>query len=454
MESVNAWGTIDEEVLQYYFPEFKENINAVTCNKYVIIDRKKKQTKKDGSRQQQKGRATKMEWFENLEIQQRIEAISTIASENTSLVASIKNDIKKLEEKYSRTEEKCIECTSNQEQINVNLWSDADKSFDTQNWHVSLSSEYPEWVHNIIQNLTFLDFNTSEDTISAHEDLVLDSNNFFLTLEKSWEELQKMEYKIQNWDPNTMEKLNDQNWGDNIDIEEMMLCGKILCLIEIALNSTYSRSMNDKRNYYQKSYVESHQALWNLNKEIMTENLLLNEEILAFLIESIKDIDRAYEYQIQNNIFIKDDKNTLKSQEGQIVEITNNDIINDIVRHIQHYRTQLVSLICPTKDSEHEYEITKSQDQLYDIIDKARLYKNGQYDEKTRYFARYFYNNLINKSREVMTERLIQGESLDLNAESKDGAKGSKKGAKAKRRKRNKTKMTPPTKEEPNIQSN
>ena len=30
MESVNALGTIDEEVLHYYFPYFKENINVIT----------------------------------------------------------------------------------------------------------------------------------------------------------------------------------------------------------------------------------------------------------------------------------------------------------------------------------------------------------------------------------------------------------------------------------------
>ena len=42
------------------------------------------------------GKVSKMEWFENLEIQQRIEAISTIATENIPLVMCIKDDIKKL----------------------------------------------------------------------------------------------------------------------------------------------------------------------------------------------------------------------------------------------------------------------------------------------------------------------------------------------------------------------
>lgn len=148
----------------------------------------------------------------------------------------------------------------------------------------------------------------------------------------------------------------------------------------------------------------------------MTENLLLNEEILAFMVETIKDIDLAYEYQNKNNIFIKEDKNSSKSQEDQaVVEISNDDIIMDIMRHIKLYRLLLISLICPNRDSEHGYEITKSQEQLYDIIDKTRLYKNGEYDEKTRYFARYFYSNLLNKSREVMTERLIQEDCLDSN---------------------------------------
>jgi len=41
-------------------------------------------------------------------------------------------------------------------------------------------------------------------------------------------------------------------YGENYNEEAQMLCGKILCLIEIALNNTYSRSMNDKRNYNPK----------------------------------------------------------------------------------------------------------------------------------------------------------------------------------------------------------
>lgn len=440
MESVNALGTIDEEVLHYYFPDFKENINVITWNKYIVIDRKKKQTKKDGTRQQQKGKVSKMEWFENLEIQQRIEAISTIATENIPLVMCIKDDIKKIEEKYSKIDEKSTECTSNQEQIALNSWNDEDKSYFSQNWFVSSSPDYPEWIHEIIQNITFLDFISSEDTISAHEDLVSDSKKFFSTLDKCWEELQCLEFQA---NPNISNTL------------ELILWGKIVWLIEIALSATYSRSINDKRNFYQRSYVESRQAIWNLNKEIMTENLLLNEEILAFMVETIKDIDLAYEYQNKNNIFIKEDKNSSKPQEDQAaVEISNDDIIMDIMSHITLYRLLLISLICPNGDSEHGYEITKSQEQLYDIIDKTRLYKNGEYDEKTRYFARYFYSNLLNKSREVMTERLIQEDCLDSNPDWKEGVKWTKKGAKAKRRKRNKNKVALAGKEEPISQSN
>ena len=453
MESVNTWGIIDEEVLLYYFPEFKENINIITCNKYIFIDRKKKSTKKDPTRQLQKGRISKMEWFENLDIQQRIEAISTIATDNIQLIKSIKNNIKSLEEKYIKIDEKWWECTSNQEELDLKSWNDMSKSYYSQNWYVSLYPEYPEWVHSVIQNLTFLDFKQSEDTISMHEDLVSDSVKFFTTLEKTWEELQKMEYQIQNPPSKSVQKLMNLGFGENFNIEEMMLCGKILCLIEIALNATYSRSMNDKRSFYQKSYVESYQALWNLNKEIMTENLLLNEEILSFLIESIKDRDRAIEYQTENNIFIKNEMNSAKGDEDQTsTDITNNDIITDIMKHVQYFRTQLISLIRPWEDPSGTYEISKCQEQLYEIIDKSRLYKNGQYDEKTRHFARYFYNKLLNKSREVMTDKLIRGEWFDLN-NNKECSKGNKKGTKSRKRKRNKNKQTT-TKEELINQSN
>uniref|UniRef100_A0A7S3J0M4 Uncharacterized protein n=1 Tax=Euplotes harpa TaxID=151035 RepID=A0A7S3J0M4_9SPIT len=75
-----------------------------------------------------------------------------------------------------------------------------------------------------------------------------------------------------------------------------MLCGKILCLILIALNETYSRSMNEKRNFNAKAFVDSSQALWNLNKEIIMENLELSNEILYFLCDSVKDTQEAESY--------------------------------------------------------------------------------------------------------------------------------------------------------------
>ena len=53
----------------------------------------------------------------------------------------IKDDIKKIEEKYSKIDEKYTECTSNQEQITLNSCNDEDKSYFSQNWFVSSSPD-------------------------------------------------------------------------------------------------------------------------------------------------------------------------------------------------------------------------------------------------------------------------------------------------------------------------
>lgn len=129
-----------------------------------------------------------------------------------------------------------------------------------------------------------------------HEDLVFDSAEFFQTLESTWCELRNLQPPAGDLKSSFTKRIATLSLGENYNEEERMLCGKILCLILIALNETYSRSMNEKRNFNAKAFVDSSQALWNLNKEIIMENLELSNEILYFLCDSVKDTQEAESY--------------------------------------------------------------------------------------------------------------------------------------------------------------
>lgn len=97
-------------------------------------------------------------------------------------------------------------------------------------------------------------------------------------------------------------------------------------------------------------------------------------------------------------------------------------------------------MVRPNGDALSGYTITKSKPQLYEVLNDAMLYHNGKYaDARVRLFARYFYDRLANKAREVMAEKLIN--DFNDNTQNKEGqGKAEKKGGKNKRKKRNKNK--------------
>jgi len=123
----------NEETLSKFFPSMRDHLHLVLNNKYFYIEKKKKQV----PRQTSKGKLSKTEWFENLELDERVEAISTISTDNFNLIEAIRSDIKKLENKnlpskningskYSQEEEKGSSQISH-----------------SQNWTVYLAPELP-----------------------------------------------------------------------------------------------------------------------------------------------------------------------------------------------------------------------------------------------------------------------------------------------------------------------
>jgi hypothetical protein len=111
-----------------------------------------------------------------------------------------------------------------------------------------------------------------------------------------------------------------------------------------------------------------------------------------------------------------------------------------VMKDIKEFRTQLVSMIRPGGDALSGYKINKSQDQLFVILNETRLYQNGKYaDDRVRSFARYFFERVANKSRDVIAQSIIME---DCNDSSTDQIiKGEKKlGNKNKRKRRNRNK--------------
>jgi hypothetical protein len=140
---------------------------------------------------------------------------------------------------------------SNEECLKSSSGSPSHRYF-SQNWQVSIAPEFPGCMHTLMTNFTFLDFRASEDTISVHEDLIIDPTEFFHTLRTTWKELKNESEEHMTSRDKHLKKLWTVSFGPNYNIEEKMLCGKVLCLIELALNATYAKSMNDKRSYNHK----------------------------------------------------------------------------------------------------------------------------------------------------------------------------------------------------------
>jgi hypothetical protein len=290
-----------------------------------------------------------------------------------------------------------------------------------------------------------LDYRNPEDTVSVHEDLVIDSVEFFHIVKSAWQELRNSpeDNNLREKHINTLMKIS---FGDQFNKEEKMLCGKILCLIEYALNSTYLRSTNDKRNYNPKIYINSSQALWKENKELMTENLNLETELLKFICDAQFDSEEATKYLTQDSTKALYGVTELLNAQMEATPKDTKNLVSDlhcksqVVKDIKEFRTLLVSMIRPTGDALCGYKIKRPQENLYAILNETRLYQHGKYTEnRVRFFARYFFDRLATKSRDLMAYKLIMNDCENADKENPNKVE-KKSGNKNKRKKRNRNK--------------
>lgn len=201
-----------------------------------------------------------------------------------------------------------------------------------------------------------MDFKTSEDTITVLEEFVIEPTEFFHVLKTSWDELRGVNTKPRR-DEKASKKIWNLGYEEDFNYEEKILCGKILCLIEIALDATYARSMNDKRNYNPKCYVDSSQAFWKQNRELMTENLSLKDEVLKFICDAEFDSEEAEKY-----LKLDDTKKVYGATELMSVQTedtrkdtdktqTHSYTKSRVIKDIKEFRTQLISMVRPSGDA-------------------------------------------------------------------------------------------------------
>lgn len=155
-----------------------------------MIDCKKNTDDSCNTVHKSKNTLSEKDWFERLDIQQRIESISTVATDNMQLVYDIKDSLNQLEEKYNTIDESEEQGLSNEEYLSKSRTSSSlNNAYYSQNWDVSHLSEYPRCIHILIRNLTFFSYKNEEDTISYYEDLVLDADEFYETLNNTLDEI-------------------------------------------------------------------------------------------------------------------------------------------------------------------------------------------------------------------------------------------------------------------------
>ena len=232
--------------------------------------------------------------------------------------------------------------------------------------------------------------------------------------------------------------------GDNYDEEERLLCGKIFVLLDHALTATFHRYINDKKSYGPKMFVLPQEALFRQEEEIMCENLDLNQEVFSFVIDSERDEEVAKTYLHQGDTMAEYKfEQVMRAPDCQNRSINALKIeINDyhyriVARSIKAFRTELLSRVQKEGDPLTGYKILSSQVHLYEVLNELHLHQFDNYDDqKVKHYARYFFKKLCDKSREILSEKMI----MDFENKGDSKQKHDKKQNKKNRKKKNKNK--------------
>lgn len=106
----------------------------------------------------------------------------------------------------------------------------------------------------------------------------------------------------------------------------------------------------------------------------MMENLQIDKEILLFILDAKFDeteaeqylrLDKTKEAYGASELLKPDDANDPEEKDFQ------NHIISIVCKHIKEFRTTLITMIRPLGDPLTGYQITKSQEQLFVILNDS-----------------------------------------------------------------------------------
>ena len=184
MEIVSLLDDINDECYSIYFPDVDQH--QILNNTYFAIEKKSKASRKDNNKSKSKNKCNKLEWFESLEVHQRLEAVSTIFTDDFTIINQIKKEIRNIEKNCFQA---CVDnqINSNEDiilsQNSTSLMQNYTSNFDLESHGNKVCPRF----RDILENITFLDFKEPEDTISMTDTLVKDANKFFKILNETWQ---------------------------------------------------------------------------------------------------------------------------------------------------------------------------------------------------------------------------------------------------------------------------
>ena len=172
--SKNKKSGVSDELIKHIFPDFKDATNKITENKYFNLKQRTKFWQEGPVKN--KNQITREAWFESLDINDRVLAVSTIFTNNTEVLEHIKKEVNEcMNESFDfERQEYCRIFNSNADLLNgdkpqMNGYLSNFGDINTISQPFGYISRY----------LTYIDTNTPDDTLTVQKEIVENADGFF-----------------------------------------------------------------------------------------------------------------------------------------------------------------------------------------------------------------------------------------------------------------------------------
>lgn len=228
------------------------------------------------------------------------------------------------------------------------------------------------------------------------------------------------------------------------NIRENQLSSKIWCLVEIALHNTYSKHCGSNKHLNPKNFQDPEKSMMFEERQLILENIDLINEIVPFLSDNISDREDAEDFLLNHAVKEYDSTDIAPLTTVNFLEKQKNkdtlsiSLVQQWQRIVDKFRERLSDKCNPFGTNVTGIELHKPSEELQKILYDLKLYQYGKYlDEKIRQYAKYYYNRLVQKSRDNVVDLLvIDDEPTEEKANNKKSGKGKKNKNKKNRRNR------------------